>query len=178
MCRVPAISGCKSLKVSLQHSDPLASNNSVQNLPGVSCPIFPVHKILNLRSFLLVCNNSDPTQLLHLCNFARVLRSYNALPVLSLCPAAGRGLMASDLMRERAMVNGQLRSMSNGMPHGAATSASWVTRCIASTSSAAAGFHANCALLKARTCCSSSSSSLLHVRLLPLGDLRTLLPTC
>ena len=77
-----------------------------KHLPGVSCPIFPVHKILDLRSFLFVCNNSDSTQFLHLCNFARVLRSYGALPVLSLCPAAGRGLMGSDLMRQIAMLNG------------------------------------------------------------------------
>lgn len=142
----------------------------MQHLPGVSCAIFPVHKILDLRSFLAVCNDSDSPQFLHLCDFARVLRSCNALPVLSFCPVAEGGMMGSDLMRQAALFNAQLRSVPNSKPYGAATSASWVARCIACTSSTAAGFHAKFA--QRHPCC--SCFRLRHVRLLPFWDLQDL----
>lgn len=135
------------------------SVRQLQHLPGVSCAIFPVHKILNLRSFLCVCNDSDSAQLFHLGNFARVLCSNCALPVLSLCSAAERGLMASDLM-QTAIIHAQLVCMSNCMPCSAATSTSWVTCCIACTPATATGFHINTvlskkALLPSWRCCTS-----------------------
>ena len=135
----------------------LSQAKELQHLPGVSCAIFPVHKILNLRPFLCVCNNPDSTQFLHLSNFAGVLRSYSAVPVLSLRAAAERGLMAADLV-QTTMIGAQLGRVPDSMPYGVMTSTSWVICCIACTSATATGFHKNFAprsgvLLPSLRCC-------------------------
>lgn len=127
------------------HRVSLGQAKELQHLPGVSCAIFPVHKILNLRPFLCICNDSNSPQFFDFSNFARVLRSYSAVPVLSLSSASERGLMASDLM-QTAMIDAQLGHMPDSMPYGTTTSWSWVTGCIAGTSATATGFHQNSAL--------------------------------